>query len=151
MQRESPARTRNARLTASELAGLGQFDFDPKLDFGQHRIEAGVAGTGFEVGGGLAQPTHRGSIEIAGQQPDLEVIQHVERAPAALHRALAAFDRVLLDALQRQQRVDIGGRLGRDGRSGSSGADVVSGSEKPVELVRLVFPEGVPRVVPFGP
>ena len=30
-------------IQASELAGLGQFDFDPQLDFGQDRIEARVA------------------------------------------------------------------------------------------------------------
>ena len=30
-------------IRASELASLGQFDFDPQLDLGQDRIEAQVA------------------------------------------------------------------------------------------------------------
>ena len=63
----------------------------------------------------MPQPVHRGSVEIAGQQPDLEVIQHIERAFASLHRTLAALGRIFLDALQRQQRVDIGCCLGRGG------------------------------------
>ena len=54
----------------------------------------------------MPEPVHRGSVEIAGQQPDLEVIQHIERAFASLHRTLAALGRILLDALQRQQRIE---------------------------------------------
>jgi hypothetical protein len=41
--------------------------------------------------------------------------------------------------------------FGADAERVSSGAAVVSGSEKPVELVRRVFPAGDPSVVPFGP
>ena len=47
------------------------------------------------------------SIGQAQPQAELEVIEHVERAAAALHRALAPLGRILLDALQRQQRVDV--------------------------------------------
>ena len=50
-----------------ELPGLGQFDFDPQLDLGQHGIEAGIAGGGLQIGGGIAQPVHGGGIEIAGR------------------------------------------------------------------------------------
>jgi len=46
---------RRLGLPGFGLPGLGQFDFDPQLDFGQHRVEAGIAGGGFEVGGGIAQ------------------------------------------------------------------------------------------------
>jgi len=69
----------------SVLPGFGQFDLDPQLDLGQHGVQAGVAGGGFEVGGGIPQPADRRSVEIAGQKPDLEGVQHVERAFAALH------------------------------------------------------------------
>ena len=41
-----------------ELPGFGQFDLDPELDLRQHRVQAGVAGGGFEVGGA-------GSLEVA--------------------------------------------------------------------------------------
>src|SRR5258707_8693637 len=106
---------------ASKLPGFGQFYFNAQLDFGQDRVEAGVAGGGFEVGGGVAQPAHRGGVEIAGQQPDLEVVQHVERALATLHRAPAALDRILLDALQGQQRIDVYRGLRRGGGAGLGG------------------------------
>src|SRR6185369_16162230 len=63
----------------------------------------------------MPEPVYRGGVEIARQQPDLEVIQHIERAFASLHRTLAALGRILLDTLQREQRVDVGRRLGREG------------------------------------
>ncbi len=84
------------------------------------------------------------------KQSDLEVVEHVERAPAARHRTLAAFGRIL-DALQRQQRIDVAGRLGCGGGAVLPAVAGVSGSEKPVELVRRVLPAGDPSVVPFGP
>src|SRR6266851_2219008 len=102
----------------SKLPGFGQFYLNAQLDLGQHRVEAGVAGGGFEVGGGVAQPAHRKGIEIAAQQPDLEVVQHVKRALAALHRTLAALGRILLDALQGQQRIDVDRGLRRGSRAG---------------------------------
>src|SRR5437764_3517002 len=86
-----------------ELPGLRELDFHPQLDLGQHRVEAGVAGGRFEIGGGVAEPAHGGGIEVAGQQAELEIIQHVECALAALHRTLAPFDRILPDALQGEQ------------------------------------------------
>src|SRR5215472_2454327 len=97
-------------------AGLGELDLDPKLDLRQDRVEPGIAGGGFQVGGGIAQPAHRGGIEIAGEQADLEIVEHVEGASAACHRAPAPLRRVLLDALQREQRIDAGRSLGRDRR-----------------------------------
>ena len=39
--RSSRATTRGEDL---ELPGLGELDFDPKLDLGQDRVETGVAG-----------------------------------------------------------------------------------------------------------
>ena len=62
-----PPSTSSMRADDLELPGLGQFDFDAKLDLGQHRIEAGIAGGGFQIGGGIAQPVHGGGIEIAGR------------------------------------------------------------------------------------
>ena len=44
-------------------------------------------------------------VERAGKQTDLEFVERVERPAAVLDRAAAAFDRIL-DALQRDQRVD---------------------------------------------
>jgi hypothetical protein len=41
--------------------------------------------------------------------------------------------------------------LGAAAERNSSGAAGVSGSEKPVELVRRVWLAGDPSVVPFGP
>ena len=40
---------------SSALAGFGEFDLDAKLDLGQHRIQAGIAGRGFQAGRGIAQ------------------------------------------------------------------------------------------------
>ena len=88
---------------------------------------------------------------LPDEQPDLEIVEHVERAPAPRHRTLAAFGRIL-DALHRQQRIDVAGGLGGLRPSAvSSGVAGVSGSEKPVELVRRVLLAGDPSVVPFGP
>ena len=106
----------------SELPGFGQFDFDPQLDLGQDRVEPGIAGGGFQVGGGRAQPVDRGGVEIARQQPEFEVIQHVERTSTALHRTFAALGGIL-NTLQRQQRIDAAGRLGRGGGAGLGGGD----------------------------
>src|SRR5712691_11175902 len=50
---------------------------DAQRNLGQHGIEAGIAGGGFQIGGGVAQPVHGGGIEIAGEQCDLEVVEHV--------------------------------------------------------------------------
>src|ERR1700760_3722107 len=66
-----------------KAARLGEFDLDPKLDLGEDRVEARIAGGGFQIGGGVAQPAHGRGIEGAGEQPDLEVVEHVERALAA--------------------------------------------------------------------
>ena len=50
-----------------ELPGLGELDLNAQLDLRQHGIEAGIAGGGFEIGGGIAQPVHGGGIKIAGE------------------------------------------------------------------------------------
>src|SRR4029453_10948737 len=99
-----------------EPSGLCQLDFNPQLNLGQYRIEAGIAGGGFQVSRGIAQPVHRRSIEIAGEQSDLELVEHVERAPAPRYRTLAALGRIL-DALQREQRIDVAGGPGCRGRA----------------------------------
>src|SRR5258708_17157342 len=96
---------RNLKLTS-----LGQFDFDAELDLGQHRIEAGIAGGRLQVGGGIAQPVDGRGIEVAREQPELEIVEHVERAPAPRHRTLAALGWIL-DALHREQRIDAAGGL----------------------------------------
>ena len=51
--------------------------------------------------------------KLPDKQPDLEIVEHVERAAAARDRALAPLDRILVDALQREQRVDVAGGLWR--------------------------------------
>ena len=51
--------------------------------------------------------------KLPAKQPDLEIVEHIERAAAARHRALAPLDRILIDALQRKQRVDIASGLWR--------------------------------------
>src|SRR4026209_2021098 len=78
-----------------ELPGLCQLDFDPQLNLGQHRVETWIAGGRLQIGRGIAQPVHSGGIEIAGEQPDLELVEHVERAPAPGHRTLAALGPIL--------------------------------------------------------
>ena len=55
---------------------LGELDLDAEFDLRQHRVEAGIAGGGFQIGRRIAQPVHRGCIEIAGEQPDLEFVEH---------------------------------------------------------------------------
>ena len=114
---DTQQKDRSGRKTL-RLPGLGELDLDAQLDLGQHGIETGIAGGRFQVCRGIAQPDHGRGVEIAGQQSDLEIVEHVERAPAAGDRALAALDRILLDALQREQRVDVGGGL----RCGSADA-----------------------------
>ena len=44
-------------------------------------------------------------VKRASEQPDLELVERIERDPAALDRALAALERVL-DPLQGDQGVD---------------------------------------------
>ena len=51
------------------------------------------------------EPQHRGLIERAGEQPELELVERIERPAAVFDRAAPAFHRVF-DALQRNQRVD---------------------------------------------
>ena len=135
---------------ALDLSGLGEFDFDPKLDFRQHGIEAGIAGGGFQVGRGVAQPVHRGGVEIAGEQPELEVVEHVERALAArtdrLRRSVGSSTPCIAISASR-----LAAAFGAVAERISSGTAGVSGSEKPVELVRRVLLAGDPSVVPFGP
>jgi hypothetical protein len=50
----SPEGTGATGAAASGLPGLGQFDFDPQFDLGQHPVEAGVTGGGFEIGRSVA-------------------------------------------------------------------------------------------------
>src|SRR5262245_41733330 len=92
---------------------LGELDLDPQLDLREHRIKPGIAGRRLQIRRRIAQAVYGGGIEIAREQPDLEIVEHVERTPAPLHRAPAALDRVLLDALQRKQCIDVGGGLRR--------------------------------------
>src|SRR5206468_5458372 len=51
-----------------ELSGLCQLNFNPQLNLGQYRIEAGIAGGRLQIGRRITQPVHGGSIEIAGEQ-----------------------------------------------------------------------------------
>src|SRR5437016_409878 len=139
-----------------ELPGLGELNFYPQFDLRQHRVEAGVAGGGFEIGRGVAQPADGGGVEIAGQQAELEIVQHVERALAALYRTLAPFGRILLDALQGEQCVDIGRGFGsercagvlrrshivRKRKAGRAGSPGVAGGRSDRGAVRSVDAHG---------
>src|SRR5581483_1135046 len=91
------------------LPRLGEFDFDAKLDLGEQGIELRIAGGVFQARRRIAQPAYGRLVDGACQQSDLEIIEHVERAPAPLHRAPAPLGGILLDALQREQRIDAGG------------------------------------------
>src|SRR6185312_7032602 len=84
---------------ASRPSGLGEFDLDPQFDLGQERIKAGIAGGFLQARRRIVQPAHHCRAEIAGEQTELELVEHVERALAPFCRAPATFDRILLDAL----------------------------------------------------
>src|SRR5581483_1208308 len=125
----NPGRTGRGPILPSgralELAGLGELDLDPEFDLRKHRVQPGVARRGLQIGGGIAEPADGDGIEIAGEQPDLEIVEHVERALAAGHRAPAPFGRVVFDALKRQQRVDAGSSLRRGRAAGFRGGSHV--------------------------
>src|SRR5262245_35406682 len=55
-------------------ADLGDFDLDPELDLGQHRVEAGVAGAVPEPGRGRLQPGQGGGPDAAAEHLDLEFV-----------------------------------------------------------------------------
>src|SRR5438067_9931226 len=152
----TPRVSNHEARNALELPGLGELDFYPQLDLRQHRVEAGVAGGGFEIGRGVAQPADGGGVEIAGQQAELEIVQHVERALAALYRTLAPFGRILLDALQGEQCVDIGrgfwsercagvlrrSHIVRKRKAGRAGSPGVAGGRSDRGAVRSVDAHG---------
>src|SRR5271156_1478725 len=94
------ARSSRAMTTFAELMlpGFGEFDLDAQLDLGKHGIQTRVARRGLQVDRSLPQPAHRRGIEIARQQSDLEIVEHVERAFAALHRTFAPLGWILLDS-----------------------------------------------------
>ena len=92
-------------FNGSGEAGFGQFDRDAKVNFGQDLIDPIVARAVLEVAGYRFEPQHRGLVEGAPKQAELELIESVKRAPAMLDGAASAFDRVF-DALQCNQGVD---------------------------------------------
>ena len=83
--REPPSYAGNASIAERNwlllLAGLGELDFNAKLDFGQDLIEPRVPGAGFQVGRRGAQTGDGGRIERPCQQSDLEIVEHIERGP----------------------------------------------------------------------
>src|SRR4029077_3466219 len=92
-------------ILQSTHAGFGKLDRDPQVDFGQHGIELFVAGAVLEIGGQGFQPQQRALVDGPGQQPELELVEGIERAAAMLDRTAAPLRR-LLNALQRDERVD---------------------------------------------
>ena len=76
-------------------------------------VEPLVARAVLEVGGHGFEPQQRALVERTGQQPELELVERIERPAAVLDRAAAPFDRIL-DSLQRDQRVDAAQRAQRD-------------------------------------
>ena len=93
------------------LAGreLRDLDFDPKLYFGQNRIEAGLTRRILEVGRNRLQARQRRGSKCACKQPVLELIERIERNTAAFDRALPPASRPFF-ALQRDQGIDAADR-----------------------------------------
>ena len=87
---------------------------------------------------------------VPAKQPELELVERIERAAAMLDRAAAAFDRVL-DALQRDQRVDSAQGAQRDGRALALAGRPLPQSEKVPPDARRAAAGAVARAVPFGP
>ena len=88
-------------------------------------------------------------IERAGQESDLQVVEHVERVAPPPDRAFAPFRRVL-DPLQGHQRIDAADPDRRRRRPGVAGL-VRLGSEKAEEELRRAFVVDEAGVAPFGP
>ena len=90
-------------------------------------------------------------IEIAGQQSDLEIVEHVERAPAPLHRALAALDRIFDRRPAAPSSASmLAAAFGAVAERVSGAAVVLRQREAGGRRLRALL-AGVPSVVPFGP
>src|SRR6187549_2137621 len=96
-------------------AHFGDFDGQPKVDFGQRRIEPVVAGGIAKVGRGRLQPQQGRGAERAAEHLNLELIQGVEGVPAPPDGAAAPLRRVIL-TLQGDQCVDAADGAERGGR-----------------------------------
>src|SRR4051812_31405144 len=78
---------------------LGDFDLYPKLDLAEHGIETGVARDILQVGGSRFELGERRRREAAPEQPDLQLIQRVQRV-ATPFDGMPAPLRWVLDALE---------------------------------------------------
>src|SRR4030081_2181980 len=84
---------------------LGELDLDPELYFGQNPVEVRIAGKILEARRrGLE--LHQGSvIELAGQQPELHLVENIERRQTAFERAPPALFHAVAP-LQCEQSID---------------------------------------------
>ncbi len=99
------------------VASLGDFDLDPQLDLGQHAVQGGVPRAVLEMGGHRLELLERSRGQVAAQQPDLELVERVERQPPPLDRMAPPFGGVL-DTLQCNKSVDAADRAQRRGCGG---------------------------------
>ena len=97
------------------------------------------------------QPQQRALIQSPGQEAKLELVEGVERAAAMLDRAPAPFRR-LLDALQRNERIDAAQRPQRHRRALRFALAPKSDSAKvPLELRHAGGSAVATCAVPLGP
>src|SRR5258705_10847075 len=78
---------------------LGNLDLDPKLDLGQDPVEAGIPRAVLEMSGHRLELLEGPLGQVTADQPDLELVESLERQPPPLDRMAAALSRVL-DTLQ---------------------------------------------------
>ena len=129
---------------------LGDFDLDPQLDLGQDAVEGGVARAVLEMGGHRLELLQRRRGQVAAQQPDLELVERVERHPPPLDRVAPPFGGVL-DSLQCNKSVDAADRPQRRGDAAGAGADSPSVTLKPPVGARRAGGGVATAAVPFDP
>src|SRR5712675_268052 len=82
-----PGRPVSARRRSGGRTHLGKLDLDPEVYFGQNPVEVRLAGKILEARRRSLE-LHQGSvIELAGQQPQLHLVENIERRQTAFERA----------------------------------------------------------------
>src|ERR1051326_8898272 len=117
-----------AGMPASAHAGFVELDGDAEGDLGPPPGEPLVAGAFLEVGGDRLEPQHCGLVEGAAQKPELDLVEGIECAAAVFHHTAAALDRIL-DALQRDQRIDAADGAQRQRRAWRRGRPALGDAE----------------------
>ena len=128
---------------------LGDLDLDPQLDLAKQGIEAGIARAILEQAGGRTQLAEGGLRQGAAEQPDLELVERIERYPAALNRMLATLGRVL-EPLQGNERIDAADGAQRGRRRCRAGLSA-SPSVKALDAGLRMAGAAAAAAVPLGP